>query len=95
MQGDLSSFDDIPYACKIDSILRQHYYEGVFPQKEGINMRFSRKLLVRKGTQSGTYGSLSVPKPVLDAWASVENVEIQFDERNNILVIKPIASDKV
>jgi hypothetical protein len=67
----------------------------VFPQKEGINMRFSRKLVVRKGTPSGTYGSLSVPKCVLDVWTSVEIVEMQFDERNNILVIKPIASDKV
>ena len=53
-------------------------------------MKFSRKLLVRKGTQSGTYGTLSVPKPVLDAWASVETVEMQFDERLNILVISPI-----
>jgi hypothetical protein len=53
-------------------------------------MRFSRKLLVRKGTQNGTYGSLSVPKPVLDAWASVENVEMCFDESRNILVISPI-----
>jgi hypothetical protein len=30
-------------------------------------MKFSRKLIVR----SGTYGTISVPKPVLDAWASV------------------------
>ncbi len=68
----------------------KHYYEGVFSQKEGMNMRFSRKLLVRKGTQNGTYGSLSVPKPVLDAWASVETVEMKFDEQSNILVISPI-----
>ena len=68
----------------------KHYFEGVFPQKEGINMRFSRKLLVRKGTQNGTYGSLSIPKCVLDMWASVENVEMCFDESRNILVISPI-----
>ena len=49
-------------------------------------MRFSRKLIVREGT----YGTLSVPKPVLDAWASVETVEMQFDESSNILVISPI-----
>jgi hypothetical protein len=54
-------------------------------------MKFSRKLIVR----DGTYGTISVPKPVIDAWASVENIEIQFDEKGNILVIKPIADDKV
>ena len=52
-------------------------------------MRFSRKLLVRKGTQSGTYGSLSVPKCVLDVWTSVATVEMQFDEKTNSLVITP------
>jgi hypothetical protein len=52
-------------------------------------MKFSRKLIVR----DGTYGTISVPKPVLDAWASVETVEMQFDENTNILVIKPIAGD--
>jgi hypothetical protein len=63
----------------------------VFPRKEGIDMKFSRKLVVR----DGAYGSLSVPKCVLDSWASVKNVEMQFDENRNILVIKPIAGDKV
>lgn len=48
-------------------------------------MKFSRKLIVR----SGTYGTISVPKPILDAWASVETVEMKFDERNNILMIAP------
>jgi hypothetical protein len=48
-------------------------------------MKFSRKLIVREGT----YGTISVPKPVLDAWASVETVEMQFDESNNTLVIVP------
>jgi hypothetical protein len=52
-------------------------------------MSFLRKLIVREGT----YGTLSVPKSVLDAWASVETVEMQFDENRNILVIKPIAGD--
>jgi hypothetical protein len=55
-----------------------------------IIMKFSRKLIVRKGT----YGTLSVPKSVLDAWASVSNVEMLFDENRNILVIKPITSDE-
>ena len=54
-------------------------------------MKFSRKLIVR----DGTYGTISVPKPVLDAWASVVAVEMHFDEKGNILVIKPIADDKV
>ena len=54
-------------------------------------MKFSRKIVVR----DGAYGSLSVPKCVLDSWASVTNVEMQFDESRNILVIKPIAGDKV
>jgi hypothetical protein len=54
-------------------------------------MKFSRKLIVREGT----YGTISVPKPVLDAWTSVENIEMEFDEKGNILVIKPIADDEV
>lgn len=52
-------------------------------------MKFSRKLVVRMGT----YGTISVPKPIFDAWASVETVEMQFDERGNVLVIKPITGD--
>ena len=48
-------------------------------------MKFSRKLIVREGT----YGTISVPKPVLDAWASVEDVEMEFDEASNRLVIAP------
>jgi hypothetical protein len=52
---------------------------------EGIKMKFSRKLIVREGS----YGTISVPKPVLDAWASVEDVEMEFNERSNILVIVP------
>lgn len=58
--------------------------------KFGMNfMKFSRKLVVRMGT----YGTISVPKPIFDAWASVETVEMQFDERGNVLVIKPITGD--
>ena len=38
-------------------------------------MKFSRKLIVREGT----YGTISVPKPVLDAWASVEEVVMDFE----------------
>jgi hypothetical protein len=52
---------------------------------EGIKMKFSRKLIVREGS----YGTISVPKPVLDAWASVEDVEMEFDERSNALLIIP------
>jgi hypothetical protein len=52
---------------------------------DGINMKFSRKLIVREGS----YGTISVPKPVLDAWASVEDVEMEFNERSNTLVIMP------
>ena len=48
-------------------------------------MKFSRKLIVR----DGTYGTISVPKPVLDAWTSVENVEMEFDEANGTLTIIP------
>ena len=49
-------------------------------------MRFSRKLMVRQGS----YGSISVPKPILDVWKSVEEVEIQFHETTNSLVITPV-----
>jgi hypothetical protein len=48
-------------------------------------MKFLRKLIVR----DGQYGSISVPKPVLDAWASIEIVEMQFDESRNTLTIIP------
>jgi len=48
-------------------------------------MKFSRKLIVR----SGQYASLSVPKPVLDAWSAVQTVEMQFDEVSNTLLIAP------
>jgi hypothetical protein len=48
-------------------------------------MKFLRKLI----TRNGQYGSISVPKPVLDAWASVETVEMLFDEDQNTLVITP------
>ena len=48
-------------------------------------MKFLRKLIVR----DGQYGSISVPKPVLDAWTSVETVEMLFDENRNTLVITP------
>ncbi len=48
-------------------------------------MKFLRKLI----TRNGQYGSISVPKPVLDAWASVETVEMLFDENRNTLVIIP------
>jgi hypothetical protein len=49
-------------------------------------MKFSRKLMVRQGS----YGTISVPKPVLDAWKSFEEVEIQFHETTNSLVITPV-----
>jgi hypothetical protein len=48
-------------------------------------MKFSRKLIVR----GGQYGSISVPKPVLDAWSSAEDVVMEFDESSNTLVIMP------
>jgi hypothetical protein len=52
-------------------------------------MKFLRKLIMR----DGQYGSISVPKPVLDAWASIETVEMQFDENRNILTIMPKSED--
>jgi hypothetical protein len=52
-------------------------------------MKFLRKLIVR----DDQYGSISVPKPVLDAWASVETVEMLFDENRNTLVITPQTED--
>jgi hypothetical protein len=52
---------------------------------KGIRMKFFRKLVVREGT----YGTISVPKPIIDAWASVENIVIDFDEASNMLVIVP------
>ena len=51
-----------------------------------MNMRFSRKLMVRQGS----YGTISVPKPVLDVWKSVEEVEMQFQEATNSLIITPV-----
>ena len=64
-------------------------FGGAFPHLEGINMRFSRKLVVR----DGSYGTISVPKPILDSWISVENVVLDFDEDQNTLIIKPIEGD--
>jgi len=55
---------------------------------EKVSMKFLRKLIVR----DGQYGSISVPKPVLDAWASVEIVEMQFDENRNMMTIIPKAA---
>ena len=52
-------------------------------------MKFSRKLIIREGT----YGTISVPKPVLDAWASVGEVVMDFDEISNILAIAPKQED--
>lgn len=52
-------------------------------------MKFSRKLVVK----NGSYGTISVPKPILDSWVSVENVELEFNENDNILVIKPVVGD--
>lgn len=48
-------------------------------------MKFLRKLVVREGI----YGTISVPKPVLDSWSSVEEMELDFDERSNILLVTP------
>jgi hypothetical protein len=50
-----------------------------------VFMKFLRKLIMR----DGQYGSISVPKPVLDAWASIETVEMHFDENRNTLTIVP------
>ncbi len=47
-------------------------------------MKFNRKLIVRNIQQ----GSVTIPKPVLDAWASVETVEMTFDGTS--LVIIPV-----
>jgi len=52
---------------------------------EGIDMKFSRKLVVREGT----YATISVPKPILDLWASVKDVVLEYDEASNKLVIVP------
>jgi len=52
-------------------------------------MKFLRKLIVREGA----YGTISVPKPLLDAWASVEDVQMEFDEASNTLVIVPKPED--
>ena len=41
--------------------------------------------------RQGSYGTISVPKPVLDAWKSFEEVEMQFHETTNSLVITPVA----
>lgn len=48
-------------------------------------MKFLRKLVVR----GGIYGTISVPKPVLDSWSSVEKMELDFDEGSNILIVTP------
>jgi len=54
-------------------------------------MKFSRKLVVR----AGQYGSISVPKPVLDMWSKVETVEMQFDENRNVLVVVPKEANRL
>jgi hypothetical protein len=48
-------------------------------------MKFSRKLIIREGA----YGTISVPKPVLDSWIDVEDVEMEFDDASSTLVIVP------
>lgn len=53
-------------------------------------MKFLRKLVVR----GGIYGTISVPKPVLDSWSSVEEIELDFDERSNILIVTPKQKEK-
>lgn len=53
-------------------------------------MKFIRKIVVR----DQTYGTISIPKPVLDAWSSVESVELHFDEANNRLTIMPMIGDQ-
>ena len=59
--------------------------ESSLKKLDGINMKFLRKLVVREGT----YGTINVPKPVLDAWTSVEDVLMEYDEASNKLVIAP------
>ena len=59
--------------------------ESSLKKLDGIKMKFSRKLIVREGT----YGTISVPKPVLDAWALVKDVVLEYDEASNKLVIVP------
>ena len=48
-------------------------------------MKFLRKLVVREGA----YGTISVPKPVLDSWIDVEDVELNFFEDKRTLIITP------
>ena len=49
-------------------------------------MKFLRKLVVREGA----YGTISVPKPVLDTWSDIEDLELEFYEDKGILVIMPL-----
>ena len=56
-----------------------------------MKLKFLRKLSVRDGKQF--YASLSLPKAILDVWASVENVEIEFEDRGTslgVLTVTPI-----
>lgn len=52
-------------------------------------MKFLRKLVVRQGQ----YGTISVPKPVLESWSTVRTVELRFDEMNSTLLVVPKAGD--
>ena len=63
--------------------------ESSLKKLDGIKMKFSRKLIVREGT----YGTISVPKPVFDAWGSVKDVVLEYDEASNKLVIVPKLGD--
>jgi hypothetical protein len=54
--------------------------------RDALKMKFNRKLIVRNMQQ----GSVTIPKPVLDAWDNVETVEMLFDEENKTLVICPV-----
>jgi hypothetical protein len=50
-------------------------------------MKFYRKL-----TKNNGYGSISIPKPILDELTNTgaEHVEISFNEQSGVIIVKPL-----
>jgi hypothetical protein len=51
-------------------------------------LKYVRKLTKRL-IQNSEFGTMCVPKAVIDAWKGCNFVEILFDERNRTLVVTP------
>jgi hypothetical protein len=55
---------------------------------ELIHLKYVRKI-TKRIIQNSEFGTMCVPKAVIDAWKGCNFVEILFDERNRTLVVTP------